>query len=354
MTSDIAFIDPAVASYLAAHTTPPSPLEQRLIDETQQLPRAQMQIGFPQARFMALLARILKPTTVVEIGVFTGYSALVVAQELEPSARLIACDISEEWTSVGRRYWAEAGVADRIDLRIGPASETLAALPSDTRVDMAFIDADKTGYLGYLDQLIPLMHERSVVLVDNVLWDSRVVDPTDQSEDTVALRAFSAAVLADKEQFDRVYQAMREEERKAQLESMYSEAAHELGETTALVLREPDELMTYADDDEPRLPVTAGLLSLFLPGTGQLLNGAEWVLTDDAESGLCLAKSGTDYACDDGGPKDPPETMRIAVAANATTPMARTMATPRSLPPLWQSDRIFTSAPRTRARCLPR
>jgi caffeoyl-CoA O-methyltransferase len=197
MTSDIAFIDPAVASYIAANTTPPSALEQRLIDETQQLPRAQMQIGFPQARFMAMLARILKPATVVEIGVFTGYSALVAAQELDPNARLIACDISEEWTAIGQRYWAEAGVSDRIDLRIGPASETLAELPSDTRVDMAFIDADKTGYLGYLEQLIPLMHARSVVLVDNVLWDGQVVDATDQTEDTVALRAFSAAVLAD-------------------------------------------------------------------------------------------------------------------------------------------------------------
>ena len=197
MTSDIAFIDPAVASYLAAHTTPPSSLEQRLIDETQQQPRAQMQIGFPQARFMALLARILKPTTVVEIGVFTGYSALVVAQELDPGARLIACDVSEEWTSIGQRYWVEAGVADRIDLRIAPASETLADLASDTRVDMAFIDADKTGYLGYLNQLVPLMHARSVVLVDNVLWDGQVVDAADDSEDTVALRAFSAAVLAD-------------------------------------------------------------------------------------------------------------------------------------------------------------
>lgn len=197
MTSEIAFLDPVVAAYLSAHTTGPSALEQRLIDQTQTLARGGMQVGFPQARFMALLARILQPTTVIEVGVFTGYSALVVAQELGDDATLIACDISEEWTSVATPYWAEAGVADRIDLRIGPASESLAALPSDTRVDLAFIDADKSGYQGYVDQLIPLMHHRSVVLVDNVLWDGFVTHEADQSHDTVALRAFNDAMVAD-------------------------------------------------------------------------------------------------------------------------------------------------------------
>ena len=197
MTSDIAFLDPAVASYLSAHTTAPTEIEQRLIDTTQAMPAAQMQIGFPQARFMALLARILQPKLVVEIGVFTGYSALVVAQELAEDATLLACDISDEWTSIGKPYWAEAGVADRIDLRIGRAGNTLAELPAGTQVDMAFIDADKTGYQGYLEQLIPMLHERSVVLVDNVLWDGQVVDEADDTEDTVALRAFNDAMLAD-------------------------------------------------------------------------------------------------------------------------------------------------------------
>jgi caffeoyl-CoA O-methyltransferase len=197
MTSEIAFLDANVAAYLAASTTPPTPLEQRLIDETQQLRYAQMQIGFPQARFMALLARVLGPSTVVEIGVFTGYSALVVAQELEDHATIIACDINEEWPSIGKRYWEEAGVADRIDLRIGPAAETLAALPPDTEVDLAFIDADKTGYLGYVQQLIPLMHRRSVILVDNVLWDGQILDEEDQRPDTVALREFNEAIVAE-------------------------------------------------------------------------------------------------------------------------------------------------------------
>ena len=197
MTSDIAFLDPAVATYLAAHTTPPTDIEQRLIDTTQSMKFAQMQIGFPQARFMGLLTRILRPTTVIEVGVFTGFSALVVARELGSDATLIACDISDEWTSVGKTFWAEAGVQDQIDLRIAPASETLAALPPDTRLDLAFIDADKTGYVGYLNQLIPLMHDQSVILVDNVLWDGQIVDASDTSADTVALRDFNDAMLAD-------------------------------------------------------------------------------------------------------------------------------------------------------------
>lgn len=197
VTSKITFIDPAIAGYVADHTTPPSELEQRLIDATQSMSYAAMQIGFPQARFMALLARLLNPTTVIEIGVFTGYSALVVAQELRPDATLIACDVSDEWTAVGVPYWREAGVADRIDLRIAPAAETLASLPSDTQVDLAFIDADKTGYLGYVQQLIPMLHERSVVLVDNVLWDGRIADESDQEASTVALRSFNDAMLAD-------------------------------------------------------------------------------------------------------------------------------------------------------------
>ncbi len=197
MANSIDLIDTSVAGYIAANTTAPSPIEQRLIDETARLTNSGMQIAPAQARFMSLLTRALRPRLAIEIGTFTGYSALVVAQALRAEATLLACDVSEEWTTIGRRYWVEAGVADRIDLRIGPAGDTLAALPADTSVDLAFIDADKTGYLGYFEQLVPLLSERGVILVDNVLWSGRVVGDADTSADTVALRAFNAHVHAD-------------------------------------------------------------------------------------------------------------------------------------------------------------
>lgn len=197
MTSQIAFLDDSVAHYLADHTTAPTAIEQELIDETQRLAHAAMQIGHPQAQFMTMLTRLLRPKLVVEIGTFTGYSALVVARALQPGAKLIACDVSQEWTSLGRPYWERAGVADRIDLRIAPASETLAGFEAGTTVDMAFIDADKTGYIGYFEQLVPLLSETGVILVDNVLWDGQIVDLEDHRADTVALREFNDHVLAD-------------------------------------------------------------------------------------------------------------------------------------------------------------
>lgn len=197
VTSNIAFLDESVLRYLTAHTSPPDELEQRLIDRTGELAYSNMQIGHPQAAFMAMLTRILQPKLVVEIGTFTGYSALVVAKELADDATLIACDVSDEWTSIGRGFWEEAGVADRIDLRIGPAAETIAAFDQDTVVDMAFIDADKTGYVDYFEMLVPMLSRRGVIMVDNVLWDGQVTDPEDTSEDTVALRRFSQHVLND-------------------------------------------------------------------------------------------------------------------------------------------------------------
>ncbi len=197
MTRQAHILGEPIASYVAAHTTPPDEIEARLIAETQQLSGAGMQIGYPQARFMAMLAGVLQPKLVIEIGTFTGYSTLVVAKALRGDGRLIACDRSKEWTSIASRYWQEAGVADRIDLRLGTAADTIAALPSGTVVDLAFIDADKTGYIGYFEQLVPLLAPNGVILVDNVLWEGRVVDESGPGDDTVALRAFNDHVVAD-------------------------------------------------------------------------------------------------------------------------------------------------------------
>ncbi len=190
-------MDETVDSYLASHTTKPSEIEQRLIDETQTMTAGDMQIGHPQAQFMTMLTALLQPKLVIEIGTFTGYSTLVMAKALPEDARLIACDVSDKWTSVGRAYWEEAGVADRIDLRIGPASKTLAALSPDAVIDLAFVDADKTGYVGYFEQLVPMLSPRGVILVDNVLWGGLVASSEDHQEDTVALRDFNNHVMAD-------------------------------------------------------------------------------------------------------------------------------------------------------------
>jgi caffeoyl-CoA O-methyltransferase len=156
-----------------------------------------MQIAPEQGAFMTLLTRVLGVRNAVEVGTFTGYSALSIARGLAPGGRLLCCDVSEEWTSIGREHWQRAGVADRIDLRIAPALDTLRALPADRTVDLAFIDADKPNYIGYYDELVPRLAPTGVILVDNVLWGGRIVDGSTVDDNTVALRAFNDHVVAD-------------------------------------------------------------------------------------------------------------------------------------------------------------
>ena len=192
-------VDPELAAYIAAHSTAPDDVQRRLMQVTEERTggAARMQIGGDQGTLFEILVRGIAATRAIEIGTFTGYSALSIARGLGPDGRLICCDVSEEWTAIAREHWAAAGVADRIDLRIGPALDTLAALPADEQFDLAFIDADKSNYHRYYEALLPRMTDRGVILVDNTLWSRQVLDPTDTSRDTVALRAFNDAVAAD-------------------------------------------------------------------------------------------------------------------------------------------------------------
>jgi caffeoyl-CoA O-methyltransferase len=184
--------------YLIAHSTPSSQVHRDLIAVTAGLGAISgMQIAPEQGAFMTALTRLLEVRVAVEVGTFTGYSALCIAEGLVEGGRLLCCDVSDEWTAIARAHWQRAGVADRIDLRIAPAIETLRALPRTPQVDLAFIDADKPSYADYFEELVPRLSRRGVLLVDNVLWSGRVIDDTADDEQTRAIRAFNAKVVAD-------------------------------------------------------------------------------------------------------------------------------------------------------------
>ena len=188
----------ALHAYLVSHGTPPDEIQRALIDETRALGDISiMQIAPEQGAFMTLIARILGARRAIEIGTFTGYSALCLARGLAADGELICCDVSEEWTSVGQRYWEKAGIAHKIDLRIAPAIETLEQLPREPNFDLAFIDADKKGIIGYFEALLPLIRVGGVILVDNVLWRGAVADPAIDDEDTTAIRKFNDLVATD-------------------------------------------------------------------------------------------------------------------------------------------------------------
>jgi len=192
------FLSSEVHEYLLAHGQRPDAVQQSLIDATAALgPIAGMQIAPEQGALMTMLTQLLGARSAVEVGTFTGYSALCVARGLAPGGRLLCCDVSEEWTAIGRRHWEQAGVADRIELVLAPAVDTLRALPDEPTIDIAFIDADKTNYVNYYEELVRRIRPNGLILVDNVLWGGRVVDPKDTGEDTAAIRAFNDLVAAD-------------------------------------------------------------------------------------------------------------------------------------------------------------
>jgi len=191
-------LDDRLEAYVLAHAREGA-VAARLREETAKLPNAGMQIGAYQAAFMALLVHAIGAKRCIEIGTYTGYSALAVACALPDDGKLVCCDISAEWTAIARRYWLEAGIADRIDLRLAPALDTLRELARDGRgsYDFAFIDADKSNYGGYYEACLDLLRPGGLIVLDNMLWSGRVADPTHHDADTDAIRALNAKIDID-------------------------------------------------------------------------------------------------------------------------------------------------------------
>jgi predicted O-methyltransferase YrrM len=186
--------DEKAYDYLVANSSRESAVLARLREETQRLPNAQMQIGPDQGQFFYLLMKLIGARKTLELGVFTGYSSLWTALALPDDGKLIACDVSEEYTSVARRYWKEAGVAHKIDLRLAPATETLdklIAAGESGSFDFAFIDAVKTEYADYYERCLTLLRKGGLIAVDNVLQSGRVIDAKDHDANTEAIRAFN-------------------------------------------------------------------------------------------------------------------------------------------------------------------
>ena len=200
--SNITFgLSDAVRQYLLSVSVREPDILARLREETARLPMAMMQITPEQGQFMALLVRLLQARRCLEVGTFTGYSALWVALALPADGRLTACDVSAEWTAIGRRYWQEAGVAGKIDLQLAPALETLDRLISrgeSGRFDFAFIDADKSSYWDYYERTLRLLRPGGLIAIDNTLWSGRPADADDRDATTAVIREFNARLYQDR------------------------------------------------------------------------------------------------------------------------------------------------------------
>jgi predicted O-methyltransferase YrrM len=189
-----------VERYVSEEITLETPVQKRLRAETARLPQGGMQIGADQGALLALLVRSIDARLALEIGTFTGYSALAVAAALPPDGKLVCCDISEEWTTIARRYWKEAGVAGKIELRLAPALQSLRALEAERGAgafDFAFVDADKPAYGAYYESCLMLLRPGGLIAFDNVLWSGKVADPKAHDADTDALRALNAKIRDD-------------------------------------------------------------------------------------------------------------------------------------------------------------
>jgi caffeoyl-CoA O-methyltransferase len=200
MTLRTVTVDDTLFRYLLDTTLREHPALAALRETTRTHPRAGMQISPDQGQLMSLLVKLIGARRAIEIGTFTGYSALWVAAALPADGRLVCCDVSAEWTAIGQPYWEKAGVAGKIDLRLGPAMATLDRLLADGGAgayDFAFIDADKTGYDGYYERCLKLMRRGGLIAIDNVLWGGDVANPKNRTADTLALRALNKKLHGD-------------------------------------------------------------------------------------------------------------------------------------------------------------
>jgi len=202
-------VTPELMAYIADVGVREHPALAHCRSETAKLPNAMMQIGSDQGGFMALLARLIGAKRYLEIGTFTGYSALAVALALPPDGKVVACDVSKEFTDKARGFWKEAGVGDKVDLRLGPALDTLDRMiaASEAPFDFVFIDADKSNYDGYYERALKLVRSGGLIALDNMLWSGQVANPQASDADTSALRALNAKIHAD-ERVDMVLAAI--------------------------------------------------------------------------------------------------------------------------------------------------
>jgi caffeoyl-CoA O-methyltransferase len=205
VATGIEHVSPQIFDYVISHSSPPDAVLDELRKETaRRFPEwTVLQIGAEQGTFMTLLSQLIAPRRAVEVGTFTGYSSICLARGLAPGGSLLCCDINADWTSLAREYWQKAGLAGRIELRLGPAADTLHSLPPDASLDLAFIDADKTGYATYWDEIVPRTRAGGIILVDNTFLHGRIFN-ADPDPDARAVRDFNEHALAD----DRVELAM--------------------------------------------------------------------------------------------------------------------------------------------------
>ena len=191
------FLSDELGDYVFAHNSPEDSVLAALAAETAAMPEAMMQSGREVGLLLQVLTRLGGATNAIEVGTFTGYSSICIARGVAPGGRLVCFDVSETYTDVARRYWIEAGVEDRVELRLGPAIDGLRALPNEPTIDLAYVDADKQGYVAYVDEIVPRLRPGGVLVADNTLFGGGAVNPDATDESSLGIRAFNEHVLTD-------------------------------------------------------------------------------------------------------------------------------------------------------------